>query len=93
MKARLMTIGGFILGLGFVLIWSPSIPNLVYGANQYGASVGISVSQAISVSFWFLWAGIVLFPVGLAILVYGIGAQKSSPEPVSTETASTETGI
>jgi len=88
-----MAVGGFILGLGFGLIWSPSIPNLVYGANSYGVNVGISLSEAISMSFWFLWAGIVLFPVGLAILVYGIGAQKSSPETASAETASAETGI
>jgi hypothetical protein len=82
-----MAVGGLILGLGFALIWEgPSIPSLIYEANSLGLSEAISVSDAFSVSFWFLWTGIVLFSVGLAILAYGIGAQKSLPETVSTET-------
>ena len=89
-----MGIGGLVLGLGFALIWgSPNIANLEYGASYNGFSTVISASDAFSISFWLLWAGFVLFPVGLAILAYGIGAQKSSPVPVSTETASSETGI
>ncbi len=87
MKATLMAVGGFILGLGFALIFgSPNFGNLVYGAASIGASMPISVNDAFSVSYWLLWTGIVLFPVGLAILVYGIGAQKSPPKVVSTET-------
>ena len=86
LKAILMAVGGLILGLGFALMWvGPSIPSLVYEANEIGFSEAISVSTALSVSFWFLWTGIVLFPVGLAILVYGVGAPKSPPETVSPE--------
>lgn len=84
-----MAVGGLILGLGAALIFvSSNIPNLVYGASEYGSSVGISMSDVFSISLWFIWTGIVLCPVGLAILAYGVGAQKSPPE-----TASTETGV
>lgn len=87
LKARLMAVGGIILGLGFALVYgSPSIASIVYGANSVGSSAAISVSDAFSVSFWLLWMGFVLFPVGLGILAYGIGAQESSPETVPTET-------
>jgi hypothetical protein len=64
---------------------SSSIPNLVYGLVQIGSSSTISLSAAFSVAFWLLWTGIVLFPLGLAILAYGVGAQKSSTETVPTE--------
>lgn len=82
-----MAVGGLVLGLGFALIWTgPSIPSLIYEAASLGFSEPISVSQAMSIGFWFIWTGIILFPVGLAILVYGIGAQKSPPEIVSPKT-------
>lgn len=82
-----MAIGGFILGLGFALIYgSPSIASIVYGADSVGSGAAISVSDAFSVSFWLVWAGFVLFPVGLGILAYGVGAQESPPETVSTGT-------
>ncbi|MGD0145990.1 MAG: hypothetical protein ABSB53_03945 [Nitrososphaerales archaeon] len=88
MKVGLMAIGAFILGLGFAMIWAcPSIPNLVYEASTVGLGVGISVSDAIAISIWFLWTGILLLPSGLAILTYGIGAQKSPPKIGSTETS------
>ncbi len=84
-----MAVGGFILGLGFALIWgSPSVASLEYGAAYNSFGTVISVSEAFSISFWLLWAGFVLFPIGLAISAYGIGAQKSSPETASTETVS-----
>lgn len=86
LKAILMAVGGLILGLGFALIWTgPSIPSLIYDANSLGFTEPISVSEAMSIGFWFIWTGIILFPVGLATLVYGIGAQKSPPETVSPE--------
>jgi branched-subunit amino acid ABC-type transport system permease component len=89
-----MAVGAFILGLGYAMVFGgPNIANIVYGANSVGSSAVISVSDAFSTSFWFVWMGIVLFPVGLAILAYGVGAQRSSPETSSTEPASTETGI
>lgn len=83
-----MAVGGLVLGLGFALIMgSSSIANLVYGQKSLGFGTAMSVSDAFSISFWLLWAGFVLFPVGVAILAYGVGAQKSSPETVSTETS------
>lgn len=82
-----MAVGGFILGLGFAMIFgSPSIASLTYGADSVGSREVISVSDAFTISFWLIWAGVVLFAVGLAILAYGVGAQKSSPETASTET-------
>ena len=81
-----MALGAFFAGLGYALIFgSPSIASLEYGAASVGQSV-ISTGDAFSLSFWLFWAGIVLFPVGLAILAYGIAAQKS-PAAASIETS------
>lgn len=82
-----MAVGGFFLGLGFALIFgSPNIASLAYGAASVGSSNVTSARDAFSISYWLVWTGVVLFPVGLGILVYGVGAQKSPPETVSTET-------
>jgi len=82
-----MAVGGFILGLGAALIFSSlNIAELASAANQAGLNNVLSPDDAISISYWFVWTGVVLFPVGLAILAYGVGAQKSSPEIASTET-------
>jgi hypothetical protein len=89
-----MAVGAFILGLGYAMVsGGPSIASLVYGANSVGSSSVVSVNDAFSISFWLVWMGVVLFPIGLAILAYGVGVQKSSTETIPRETASTETGI
>jgi hypothetical protein len=82
-----MAVGGSILGLGFALILGgPSVANVVYGTDSVGLSAAISISDAFSISFWFLWAGFVMSPVGLAVLAYGVGARESSPKTISPET-------
>jgi hypothetical protein len=76
-----MAIGGFILGLGFALIFgSINIANLAYAVSAGGSS------DVISISYYFVWTGVVLFPIGLAILAYGVGARESSSQTISTET-------
>lgn len=94
MRAELMAVGGFILGLGIALVvGSPSIPQIVYNASVYNLKLGISISNSVSISFWLLWMGIALSPVGLMILAYGVGAEKSLPEAVPTEPVPTETSV
>lgn len=84
-----MAIGGFILGLGFALIFgSLNIAELAIAVNSAGLNEVIPLEDVISTSYWFVWTGVVLFPAGLAILAYGVGAQESTPK-----TAPTGTGI
>jgi hypothetical protein len=87
LKAILVAIGGLILGLGVTLIWVGSgLPSLIGGASQLGLTEPISLSAAFSDAFWFALTGLILFPVGLAILLYGIVTKKSPPETVSPKT-------
>ena len=86
LKAGLMAIGGAILGLGFALIFSSlNIAEIASAASQAGAGIILKPNDAISISFWLVITGIVLFPVGLGILAYGVGAQEPQPETTSTE--------
>ena len=86
MRARLMAVGGFVMALGYALvIGSSSIANLVYGANSVGGGAPISTGDAFTISFWLLCAGLVLLPVGVAVLIYGVAAQRSPPAAVSAE--------
>lgn len=75
------------MGLGYAFIFGgPSIASLEYEANVVGVGI-ISISAAFSIAFTLFWAGVVLFPVGLAILVYGIAAKEPSPLAVSAQTS------
>jgi len=88
MKAGLMAIGALFAGLGYALVFSSTnIPSLVYGANQVGTSTVISIDSAFAIAFTLFWAGVVLLPVGLAILGYGIAGRESSPSATSTQTS------
>jgi len=88
MKAGLMAIGALFAGLGYALVFgSTNIPSLVYGANQVGTTTVMSVDSAFTIAFTLFWAGVVLLPVGLAILVYGIAGRESSPSATSTQTS------
>jgi len=81
-----MAVGGFVLGLGYALvIGSSNIASLVYGANSVGGGAPISTGDAFSISFWLLCAGLILLPVGAAVLIYGVAAQRSPPAAVSAE--------
>ena len=83
MRARLMAVGGFVMALGYALIMgSPSIASLVYGANSVGGGAPISTGDGFTISIWLLGAGLVLLPVGVAVLVYG-AATKAPPEAVA----------
>ena len=83
-----MAVGGFLAALGYALVFGgPSLANLVYGANSFGGSEPISVADAFSASFWLVWTGIVLFPVGVATFAYAIGAKESSRRTEQLETA------
>ena len=75
-----MAVGGSVMALGYALvIGSPSIANLVYGANSVGGGAPITTGDAFTISIWLLWAGLVLLPVGAAVLIYG-AATKAPPE-------------
>ena len=81
-----MAVGGFVLGLGYaLLIGSANIANLIYGGNTVGGGAPLSTGDAFTISFWLLCAGLVLLPVGAAVLIYGIAAQRSPPAAVPAE--------
>jgi len=87
MRARLMAVGGFVMTLGYALvIGTSSIANLVYGANSVGGGAPISTGDAFTISFWLLWAGLVLLPAGAAVLIYG-AATKVPPEASALDPA------
>jgi hypothetical protein len=76
-----MAVGAFFAGLGYALVFgSLSVASLATGATENGLRSVIPFSDAFSLSFWLFWVGIVLFPVGLAILAYGVGARESKTE-------------
>jgi len=84
MRAGTMAIGALFAGLGYALIFGgPNLPSLIYGAIQSDVSPPISINSAFNIAFTLFWAGVVLFPVGLAILVYGIAVHESPPPAAS----------
>jgi hypothetical protein len=65
MRAVLMAIGAFLLGLGSVMI---ATHQFFFAYGFYEAPLGANLS------IYFVYSGLVLIPIGAAILAYGVGS-------------------